>query len=226
MWQAAFVASLAVLAFGIWFQVSMKQHWTGAPLPYGLRNPCLAMQMAKEPWPAEMLDPGQNRAEIARQQHIDYGYIPSYVALFLFVAILQSNSSKRWVAALGPISIVLTLVGATYDLSENRAILAVTELGDASAWMAIRPNSLGKWGCVFLVILLQSLFYFTVPMRGVFARVLARIVGAAALAAGSIGLWNSITGNEMGIAMATLPLLVTVIAMPVFLLLGWRNALP
>jgi hypothetical protein len=217
IWSAAFAASIAVLFFGIWFQVSTARHWTRTPLPYGVNNPGLAIQMAKEPWPSAMLEPGENRAEIARQQYIDYGYIPSYVALFVLVAILQSYSTRRWVWALAPICIVVILIGATYDLLENRAILGVTEHGDISAWAYIRPNSLVKWSCAFLVILFEAPFYLTVDSRSAIARLLARVIGMAAVLAGAVGFFSSITGNERGIGMALLPLLVAMLLMPVFL---------
>src|SRR5579863_328578 len=139
VWSAAFVASLAALIFLLWFQVSTALHWTKVALPYGLSNPGLAMQMSKEPWPTAMLEPPGNQAEIAHQQHIDYfGYIPSYLALFILVAILQSYATRQWVWVLAPISVIVILIGGTHDLLENRAILGVTEYGDSSAWASIR----------------------------------------------------------------------------------------
>ena len=224
VWLAALLASLAVLAFGVSFQVSMSRHWTRVPLPYGLNAPILVMELAKEPWPTAMLEPGGNRAEMTRQQYIDYGYIPSYTALFILVGILQSWSDRRWVGALGPICVVLALVAATYDLAENRAILGVTELRTASAWAEIRPNALIKWAGAFLVVLLQAPFYLTVSMGSFMGRMLARVLGVAALAAGSIGLYSCIIGYERGIGMATLPLLVATLLMPVFFRLGRRSA--
>jgi hypothetical protein len=121
---------------------------------------------------------------------------------------------------LGAICVVLTLIAVSHDLAENRAILGVTELGDQSAWAQIRPNALIKWGCAFLVILLQSPFYLTVALPGMLARLIARLVGVAAIVAGSVGLYSSITGYERGIGMAILPLLVATLAMPVFFWLG------
>jgi hypothetical protein len=225
VWSAAFVASLAALIFLVWFQVSTALHWTKVALPYGLSNPGLAMQMAKEPWPTAMLEPPGNRAEIAHQQYIDYfGYIPSYLALFILVAILQSYSTRQWVWVLAPISVILILIGGTHDLLENRAILGVTEYGDNAAWASIRPNSLIKWGCAFLVILLDAPFYLTVTLRGAPARVLARIIGVAAVAAGSYGLFSSLSGYDQGIEMALLPLAIATLAMPVFFWLGRREA--
>jgi hypothetical protein len=44
VWRLAFIASLAVLFFGVWFQVSLVHHWTRpAALPYGVNNPVLAI---------------------------------------------------------------------------------------------------------------------------------------------------------------------------------------
>jgi hypothetical protein len=223
VWLLAFAASLAVLSFGVWFQVSLAQHWTRpAALPYGVNNPVLAMQMAKPPWPVEILTPGQNMAEMAHQQYIDFGYIPSYVALFILIAILQWSSDRRWIAALGPVCLVLILIAASYDVAENLAILGVTEQHNW-AWASIRPHSLVKWACAFLVILLQSPFYLIVRGLSTFARLLARILGVAAILAGLLGFLSSIAGYEKGIGMATLPLLVSMLAMPPFLLLGSRG---
>src|ERR1035438_5252373 len=39
VWLLAFIASLAVLSFGVWFQVSLAQNWTRpAMLPYGVNR--------------------------------------------------------------------------------------------------------------------------------------------------------------------------------------------
>ncbi len=224
LWLCAFAASLAVLLIGIWFQVSLAQHWTRpAALPYGVNNPVLALQMAKPPWPAEMLAPAGNMAEMTRQQYIDFGYIPSYAALFICIALLESQSHRRWIAALGLLSIVLILVAAGFDVAENFAILGVTVDHKLAAWAAIRPHSLVKWTCVFLTVLLESPFYFDVRVLTGFARVLAGVLGAAGILAGLLGLYSSIAGYERGIGMAMLPLLVAMLAMPPFLWLGGRG---
>ena len=160
---------------------------------------------------------------MAHQQYIDFGYIPSYVALFILIAILQWSSDRRWIAALGPVCLVLILIAASYDVAENLAILGVTEQHNWAAWTSIRPHSLVKWACAFLVILLQSPFYLTVRGLSTFARLLARILGVAAILAGLLGFLSSIAGYEKGIGMATLPLLVSMLAMPPFLLLGSRG---
>ena len=226
VWLAAFVASLAVLGLGIWFQISTAVNWTPVELPYGIdiHNPGLAMQMSKEPWPEAMLAPAGNRAEIAHQQYIDYFYIPSYFALFVCVAILQSYSTRQWVWALAPVCVIVALIAVNHDLLENQAILGVTKRGDASAWVSIRPHALVKWGCAFLVILLEAPFYLTVDLRSTFARVFARIIGVAAIAAGGLGVYSSIMGYEQGIGMALLPLLIGSLAMPVLFWIGSREA--
>jgi len=221
VWRIGFAASLAVLCFGVWFQVSLVQHWTRpATLPYGVNHPVLAMQMAKPPWPVEILTPGQNMAEMTRQQYIDFGYIPSYTALFISIAILQWSSDRRWVATLGPVCIVLVLIAAGFDVAENMAILGVTEQHNPAAWASIRPHSLVKWASVFLAILLESAFYLTVAEVSTFPRVLARILGVASIVAGLLGFLSAVTGNEKGIGMATLPLLVSMLVMPLFLWMG------
>jgi hypothetical protein len=217
VWLLAFLASLAVLLFGIWFQVSLAIHWTRpATLPYGVNNPVLAMQMAKPPWPAEMLAPGQNMAEMTRQQYIDFGYIPSYTALFICIAILQWRSDRRWIAALAPVCVVLILVAAGYDVAENLAILGVTEQHNPAAWPSIRPHSLVKWTCAFLVIVLQSPFYLTVRSLP------ARILGVVSILAGLLGLLSSLDGYEKGIGIAMLPLLLAMVLLPRILWLGSR----
>ena len=221
IWLLAFLASLAVLFFGISFQVSLAQHWTRpGTLPYGVNNPVLAMQMAKPPWPVAMLAPAGNMAEMTRQQYIDFGYIPSYTALFICIAILQWRLDRRWIAALGPVCVVLVLVAAGYDVAENFAILGVTEQHNPAAWASIRPHSLVKWTCAFLAILLEGPFYLTVPFVSAFARLLARILGVASILAGLMGVLSSLAGNEKGIGIAMLPLLVAMLIMPVFFWLG------
>jgi len=223
VWLLAFIASLAVLSFGVWFQVSLAQHWTRpATLPYRVNDPVLAMQMAKPPWPVEILTPEPNMAEMVRQQYIDFGYIPSYVALFTCIAILQWSSDRRWIAALGPICVVVILFAAGHDVAENRAILGVAERHNQAAWASIRPHALVKWTCAFLVILFQSPFYLTVEGLSTFPRLLARTLGVAAILAGLSGFLSSIAAYEKGIGMATLPLLVSILAMPPFLWLGSR----
>lgn len=224
IWTAALIASFAVLAIFIWFQVSTARHWTPVPLPYGLHNPGLAMQMAKQPWPTAMLDAGQNRAEIIHQQYIDYAYIPSYLALFLFVAILQSHSTKTWVSMVVQSTVVLLLIGVTFDLEENRAILKVTEWGDPEFWGAIRIYSMPKWGTLFMVILYQSPFYLMVSLRNIPGRLLARIIGVASIFTGLFGIYSITASYEKGIEIATLPLLVSMLIMPVFFWLGRREA--
>jgi hypothetical protein len=224
VWLAAFLASSAVLFFGVWFQVSLAQHWTRpTSLPYGVNNPVLAMQMAKPPWPVAMLAPGQNMAEMTRQQYIDFGYIPSYAALFVCIAILQWSSGRRWVAALGPVCVLLIVIAAGYDVAENFAILGVTAQHNPAAWASIRPHSLVKWACAFLVILLEGPFYLTVAGLPAFARGLARVLGIASILAGLLGLSSALAGYERGIGMAMLPLLAAMLAMPVFLGLGGRS---
>jgi len=224
VWLLGFIASLAVLSFGVWFQVSLAQHWTRPhTMPYGVKNPVLAMQMAKPPWPVEMLTPGQNMAEMTRQQYIDFGYIPSYTALFICIAILQWRSDRRWIAALAPVCFVLTLIAAGFDVAENFAILGVTERHNPTAWASIRPHSLVKWACAFLVILLQNPFYLSLTegfatLRGWLAGILANV----ALIAGLFGFFSSIVGSGWGIEWATLGLLVSMLIMPPFLWLGSR----
>lgn len=226
IWRLALLASLAVLLFGVWFQISMSRHWTPpAALPYGLTNPVLAMQMAKPPWPAAMLAFGDNMAEMTRQQDIDFGYIPSYTALFLCIAILQWHSERGWVSVLAPVCIVLILVAAAFDIAENLAILGVTEHHIEAAWAAIRPRALVKWASAFVVILLQSPFYLTVKLAG-FTRLLARALGVASLAAGAVGFLSACTGYERGIELATLPLLLAMLTMPVFLWTGSPRGYP
>ncbi|HLY19288.1 MAG TPA: hypothetical protein VKR61_18810 [Bryobacteraceae bacterium] len=221
VWRIALAASLAVLTFGVWFQVSLSRHWTRpAELPYGVNNPVLAMQLAKPPWPEAIVEPGENMAEMSRQQYIDFGYIPSYAALFLCIGLLQRASERRWISVLGTISMVLILIAACYDVAENFAILGVTREHNPAAWASIRPRALVKWACAFLTILLQAPFYATVKLptaRGV----LAGVLGGAAIAAGLPGFLSSVTGNERGIGLATLPLLVSMLVMPVFL---WRGS--
>lgn len=225
VWRLAFLASVAVLFFGVWFQVSLAQHWTRpATLPYGVNNPVLAMQMAREPWPVEMLAPAGNMAEMTRQQYIDFGYIPSYAALFVCIAILQWRSNSRWVAALGPAAIILILIAAGYDVAENLAILGVTEQHNPAAWASIRPHSLVKWSCVFLVVVLESPFYLTVRGLPAAARLSARVLGAASILAGLHGLVSSLAGYERGIGIAMLPLLLAMLLMPPILWMGSRCA--
>ena len=38
VWNLAMLASLAVLFFGGWFQISLAEHWTPAALPYGVNQ--------------------------------------------------------------------------------------------------------------------------------------------------------------------------------------------
>jgi hypothetical protein len=223
VWRLAFIASLAVLTFAVCFQISMARHWTPVTLTDGLHNPVLAMQMSHPPWPAGMLAPGQNMAEMTLQQYIDFGYIPSYTALFVCIAILQWSSPRRWIAALGAICIVLILLAAAFDVAENLAILAVTQQHSLAAWSSIRPRSVVKWSCAFLVILLESPFYLTVKDGlSTFPRLLARALGATSILAGLIGFLAVIAGKPTGIELATLPLLVSMLVMPPFLWLGSR----
>lgn len=228
-WRLAFIASLAVLLFGVWLNVSMAQHWTpSGKLPHHLRNPVLAMQMAEAPWPVGMLAPGRNMDEMTRQQYIDFGYIPSYALLFICIGMLQWRSDwrpqRRWIARLGPVSILLILVAAGFDVAENFAILGVTEQHNAAAWASIRPHAVVKWACAFLAILLESPFFLAVRDRlASFPRRLAGILGVATLVGGLFGLVSSIAGSALGIELATYPLLVSMLVMPPFLWLVSRQ---
>ena len=137
------------------------------------------------------------------------------------VAILQSSSPRRWVANLWPMCVALIVSAAAYDLAENRAILNVTEQSDATFWPEIRPASLIKWTCVFAVILLETPFYLSIGAPGL-PRILGRVIGFVSIPTAILGLYSSVTGYEVGIERATLPLLVSMLVMPVFLFLGGR----
>jgi hypothetical protein len=142
--------------------------------------------------------------------------------LFICIAFLQRRSGRRWVAALGPIAIVLILIAATYDVAENLAILGVTEQHNPAAWGSIRPDSLVKWSCVFLVIVIEGPFYPTVRGLPAVARLSARALGAVSILAGLHGLVSSLAGYEKGIGIAVLPLLLAMLLMPQILWLGSR----
>jgi hypothetical protein len=182
------------------------------------------MQMAKPPWPVDILAPGKNMEEMTRQQYIDFGYIPSYAALFICIAILQSRSDRRWVAALGPVCIVLILVAAAFDIAENVAILGVTEQHHLGAWASIRPRALIKWACAFLAILMEGPFYLTLGRLAMFPRLLARALALLSISGGLLGFLSAAGGKEKGIGMATLLLLLASLMMPLFLWLAGRAA--
>jgi hypothetical protein len=100
-----------------------------------------------------------NRADMTHLIHVDFVFIPSYVALFVLVGVLLFFRGGMW--RLGGIVVALLgAVAAIFDVLENLAILDVLRGGVHTP----RGVSLVKWALIFIALALLARVYVNITL--------------------------------------------------------------
>jgi hypothetical protein len=188
---ALIVIGLGVLAGGPAFPLQR-------PAEGDYARPVLALEMMHTPTDVtRLLGPpaagSGMRAGLARAIRWDYGFIVSYVLLFVVIGVYickrtQQEGGPRARALGVAVAVVVgvaALAAAGFDVAENRAMLAALS-GTADASAAPRPSALAKWGALFTAMLGVTLA-FTPPVS-LFRRAIGYTAALFCLLSGMVGL--------------------------------------
>lgn len=109
-----------------------------------------------------------NWATMARQQYIDFVFIPLYWALFFFALsgpMRTSGNSAGWL--LGRLAAICITAAAIADYVEDFAILHALAKGEGNFWPCNYAAT--KWTFFYLTIGISSLLFLFYPKLGSFA---------------------------------------------------------
>ena len=154
-------------------------------LPYDLNSPLLAMELLRLPDDLRNVvgDPSEeknNRKDMERLTKIDFGFIASYVCLFLLVGWRLVQRSHRWQGIL----VILTGCGAAvFDVQENFLILRALEC----LCTVPRTASLIKWTLTFVALLVISRAFVDRSLPRL-RRTIGYVAAVSCIAAGLVGL--------------------------------------
>ena len=175
------VLGVLVVVIAVWAGVEMSfKHSVGRPV--------LQLEIADSPaaFAAVLEGDAGNVAQARRQIEIDWFFIAAYWLFFLGLAALLSElqpPASRWT---GAVAAVIATAGASFDLAENRGILAALDAysgGNLSLELVrhTREVSLLKWALLFAVLmLLAGVFLAAAGWR--------RFVGLLVAASSAVGL--------------------------------------
>jgi hypothetical protein len=159
--RLAYALALLCIVFALLLQG--KPFFTNASRPpRGIPDPGVALQMA---WDIVEVDdilgdaPSPDREVMRFKQYIDFGFIPSYTALFVTLAMLLSKP-RSWTRAAAVAAMVCAVGAAAFDVLENAAILRLLDVklnATTSAMInAIRSASAAKWSLASVTLLFLS----------------------------------------------------------------------
>lgn len=162
------VFALLVLGLAVWMGAEGRSFSCVQPqpcLPGGFGGHVLALEFARTAGEVETIlgdARHNNRSVMRRELYIDFGFIASYLVLYLLLAALLKRVTRDL-----PLLTVLAIVGAVctagFDVLENvRALRALatppSNLGDATV-AGILDASVIKWTFSFVTIALLSLAF-------------------------------------------------------------------
>ncbi len=164
--RAAGACTLIALVFGI--LLGGKPNFTNASKPpRGISG--VALQVVRNL--VELDDilgdaPSADREVMRFKQYLDFGFIPSYTALFVLLGVLLMRSEGWWRAA-GIAAIITAVATGLFDVLEDLAILQILDLplSVTSPRMlnAIRSASFAKWTLFAVTVALLSIQFFGRP---------------------------------------------------------------
>jgi hypothetical protein len=155
--------------------------------------------------------PSPDREAMRIKQYIDFGFIASYLGLFLTLALLLS-SPPGWGKIVGVAAAICAVAAAAFDVRQNLAILRILDVPlertTAPMMNAIRTASAAKWLLSAVTLALLSTHLLRDP------RWARRMIGALLLAGALLqayGLANNVwlvrQGFVVGAAMIGLVVL-------------------
>jgi hypothetical protein len=213
-WVLVALASLIVALGGLiaWMGHSQEGFCPKPRLPPGIRSPILAIELPRSAHELTRVlrypDWDRNREVVRDLIFEDWFFIASYWAFFAGLGLVtwRDRLPGAWLLAIA-IWAFITLA-AWYDIQENRAILDAmdsrwVDLADAKALAILHP-SLAKWASLFATCLLVGPLFLCWRGRGFSTRWLARLAGAASLAAGVIGFYGLVSHPSIETALAAL----------------------
>jgi hypothetical protein len=192
-----------------------QPHFSNASLPpRGIGNSMVAIQVIQNLGEVDDIlsqAPSPDREAMRIKQYIDFGFITSYLGLFLTLAWLLT-SSPGWGKIAGMAAAICAVAAAAFDVRENLAILRILDVPlertTAPMMNAIRTASAAKWLLSAVTLALLSTHFLRDP------RWARRIIGALLLAGALLqayGLANNVwlvrQGFVLGAAMVGLVIL-------------------
>ncbi len=182
------LAALAVLGSIMGRQIPPR-----IDLPYDLQSTGLAAEFARNPEEVNAVVGSDRRYApiIAREQYIDFAFIPCYVALFLLLAWELRRTELPGAIWLAIVAALFAMAAGAFDVAENFAILRVMN-NPAVIESSARTFSIPKWAFVFATMIVESPLFLAWPgLRGRW-RAASIGVGALFLFAGASGLMFSL----------------------------------
>lgn len=167
----------------------------------GISGPMLAMEVVRNVSEVDAVlgpSPGPDREAMRIKQYVDFGFIASYAALYVLMAMMLAGEGRLAAMAAG----ALGLIAAIFDVIENIGILRIvnTDLGSITQAMidSVRYPSLIKWGLASLALGILGLLALRTKRTGL------RIAGALDVLAallGEWGLYNNVALQWLGLPM-------------------------
>lgn len=160
-----------------------QPHFSNASLPpRGIGDPAVAIQVIQNLGEVDAIlsqAPSPDREAMRIKQYVDFGFIASYLGLFLTLAYLLISSSPSWGKTVGIAAAICAVAAAAFDVRENFAILRILDVPlertTAPLMNAIRTASAAKWLLSAVTLALLSAHFLRDP------RWLRRIIGALLL---------------------------------------------
>lgn len=168
----------------------------------GITNPILAMEVVRNVNEVDAVlsdAPSADREVMRIKQYADFGFIAGYVTLYALMAALLAKEGRAMAMA----AAILGIAAGTFDVIENFGILRIVDANLAHTTQSmidwVRYPSLIKWAAASLALALIGVLAMRTRQIGL------RIVGALYILGailGSLGLWNNVLLQWLGIAMA------------------------
>ena len=183
------MGTIAVLNLAMIAVISSPPSFSNASQPIrGIVNPILAMEVVRNVREVDLVlsdAPSPDRETMRIKQYADFGFIASYAALYIVMALtLAAYDQRTHVVAIA--AAILGALAAIFDIIENLGILRIVNVDLAHTTQAmidaIRYPSLIKWFCASLGLGLLGVLLIRARRTSI------RIVGALELLAALLGL--------------------------------------
>jgi hypothetical protein len=206
----------ALLCIALAALILGQPHFSNASLPpRGIGNSAVAIQVIQNLGEVDDIlsqAPSPDREAMRIKQYIDFGFIASYLGLFLTLAFLLISSAPSWGSTAGIAAAICAVAAAVFDVREDFAILRILDLPlektTAPMMNAVRIASAAKWLLSAVTLALLSTHFLRDP------RWARRTIGALLLVGGifqAYGLANNVwlvrQGLVLGLALIGLVVL-------------------
>ncbi len=160
------IGIFALLALAMAALMLGRPHFTNASRPpRGMTDPTIAIQVIRNLGDVDDIlsdAPSPDREVMRLKQLLDFGFIASYVGLFLTIAYLLTVSGS-WGTLAGIAAGICALGTATFDVMENLATLRILDVPLAATTSlmmnAIRSASFAKWSLSAVTLALVSTWF-------------------------------------------------------------------